>query len=94
MEISDTSAKTAPRVMGTPIDSEYCSSRQHLQDALSQHPFKLHFISNAAVRQAELPQALPVSVVGLAFQDFEHNRGSQEVATLWELHPAEVTVLQ
>lgn len=93
MEISDTSAKTVPRVIvETPIDSEYCSSRQHLQDALSRHHFKLQFISNAAVSQSELPQALPVSVVGLTFRDFEHNRGSQEVATPWELHPAEVTV--
>ncbi|HYL12778.1 MAG TPA: hypothetical protein VEV41_07070 [Terriglobales bacterium] len=37
--------------------------------------------------------ALPVDVVGLAFQDFEHNRGTLQVATEWELHPAIVTVL-
>jgi len=93
LEISDTAGKTAPRVIvETPIDSEYCSNRQQLQDALSHHHFKLRFISNAAVSQSELPQALPVSVVGLAFRDFEHNRGSQEVGTPWELHPAEVTV--
>lgn len=93
LEISDTSAKTAPRVIvETPIDSEYCTSRQQLQDALSRHHFKLRFISNSAVSQAELPQALPVSVLGLAFRDFEHNRGSQEVGTPWEIHPAEVTV--
>ena len=93
LEISDTSSKAAPRVIvETPIDSDYCSSRQHLQDALSRHHFKLRFISNQAVSQAELPLALPVSVLGLAFRDFEHNRGSQEVGTPWELHPAEVTV--
>ena len=92
LEISDTSSKTAPRVIvETPIDPEYCTTRRQLQDALSHHHFKLRFISNAAVSQSELPQALPVSVLGLAFRDFEHNRGSQEVGTPWELHPAEVT---
>ena len=95
LEISGTSSKTAPRVIvKTPIDPEYCSSRQSLQDVLSHHQFKLRFISNAAVSQSELSQPLPVSVLGLAFRDFEHNRGSQEVGTPWELHPAEVTVLQ
>lgn len=93
LEISDTSSKTAPRVIvETPIDSEYCANRHSLQDALSRHHFKLRFISNSAVSQSELPQPLPVSVLGLAFRDFEHNRGSQEVGTPWELHPAEVTV--
>lgn len=93
LEISGTSSKTAPRVIvETPIDSEYCSSRQNLQDALSRHHFRLRFIPNANVSQAELPQALPVSVLGLAFRDFEHNRGSLEVGTPWELHPAEVTL--
>jgi hypothetical protein len=28
----------------------------------------------------------------MAFEDFEHNRGSAQVATLWELHPAIVTI--
>jgi len=93
LEISDTPSKTAPRVIvETPIDPEYCTSRRQLQSALSQHHFKLRFISNANVSQSELPQALPVSVLGLALRDFEHNRGSQEVGTPWELHPAEVTV--
>ena len=31
-----------------------------------------------------------VDVLGLAFEDFEHDRG--HVATLWELHPAIVTL--
>ncbi len=93
LEISDTPSKSAPRVIvETPIDSEYCDNRKALQHALAQHHFQLRFIDQPQVSQAELPHALPVSVVGLAFRDFEHNRGSQEVGTPWELHPAEVTV--
>lgn len=93
LEISDTPSKTAPRVIvETPIDSEYCSNRQALQHALAQHHFQLRYIDQPQISQAELPQALPVAVLGLAFRDFEHNRGSQEVGTPWELHPAEVTV--
>jgi hypothetical protein len=95
LEISNVPDKTAPRVIvETPIDSEYCANRRSLQNALSHHNFHLRYVNNAAVRQSELPQALPVSVIGLAFRDFEHNRGSVEVGTPWELHPAEVSVLQ
>jgi hypothetical protein len=95
LEISDVSDKAAPRVIvETPIDSEYCTNRHSLQDALSRHHFRLRYISNADVNQSELPHPLLVSVLGLAFRDFEHNRGSQEVGTPWELHPAEVTVLE
>lgn len=93
LEISDTPSKTALRVIvETPIDSEYCSSRKALQHALAQHNFQLRYIDQPQISQAELPQALPVSVLGLAFRDFEHNRGSQDVGTPWELHPAEVTI--
>jgi hypothetical protein len=31
--------------------------------------------------------------LGLAFEDFDHNRGSAQVATIWELHPAIVNLL-
>jgi hypothetical protein len=90
-EISDSASQTAPRVIvETPSDSEYCSARQALQSALAQHRFQL--VSGDA-SQTELSPALPVDVVGLAFQDFEHNRGTLQVATEWELHPAIVTVL-
>jgi hypothetical protein len=89
----DTPSKTAARVIvETPIDSEDCDRRKTLQYALAQCHFQLRYIDQPQVSQAELPQALPVSVVGLAFRDFEHNRGSQEVGTPWELHPAEATV--
>ena len=95
LEISDVPAKTAPRVIvETPIDSEYCANRHSLQDALARRHFQLRYFDNSAVSQSELPQPLLVSVLGLAFRDFEHGRGSQEVGTPWELHPAEVTVLQ
>ena len=40
----------------------------------------------------ELPQALPAQILGMAFEDFEHNRGSAQVATVWDLHPAIVTL--
>jgi len=86
MEISHTADKTAPRMIAeTPVDSEYCAARQNLQAQLKQHGFVLD-----SQHGGELPQALPVDVVGMAFEDFEHDRG--HVATLWELHPAIVTL--
>jgi len=95
LEISDVRDKTATRVIvETPIDEEYCDNRKSLEDALLGHRFRLRYVSNADVSQSELPQAVPVSVLGLAFRDFEHNRGSEEVGTPWELHPAEVTLSQ
>jgi hypothetical protein len=94
LEISDVAGKNASRVIvETPIDHEYCSNRTRLADALARRHFRLRYIDNSAVSQAELPHPVPVSVVGLAFRDFEHGRGSQEVATPWEVHPADVTVL-
>jgi hypothetical protein len=91
VEISDTPDKTAPRVIvetpgQVPTDNEYCSARQNLQNALAQHGIT---ISGAG---QEVTPALPADVVGMAFQDFEHNRGTQYVKTTWELHPAIVTI--
>jgi hypothetical protein len=86
MEISHTADKSAPRmIVETPVDSEYCSARQNLQAQLKQHGFLLD-----SQHGGELPQALRVDVLGMAFEDFEHDRG--HVATLWELHPAIVTL--
>lgn len=86
MEISQTADKSSPRMtVETPVDSEYCSARQNLQTQLKQHGFSLD-----SQHGGELPQAVPVDVVGMAFEDFEHDRGP--VATLWELHPAIVTL--
>lgn len=88
IEISKTSDKNAPRVVvETPVDSEYCSARQGIQAMLKKHGFQLD-----TQHGGELPQALPGEVLGLAFEDFEHNRGSPQIATVWELHPAIVTL--
>jgi hypothetical protein len=87
-EISMTPDKNAPRVIvETPVDNEFCSARQNAQSQLAKHGFKLD-----SQHGGELPQALPVAVFGMAFEDFEHNRGSAQVTTLWELHPAIVTI--
>lgn len=86
MEISSTADKSSPRmIVETPVDSEYCSARQNLQAQLKQHGFQLD-----SQHGGELPQALSIDVVGMAFEDFEHNRGN--AATLWEIHPAIVTL--
>jgi hypothetical protein len=89
IEISQTADKTAPRVIvETPIDSEYCAARRNLQSQLQSHGVSM---SNT---QVEVTPAVPAQVTGMAFQDFEHNRGSVEVATTWELHPAIVSLSQ
>jgi len=87
-EISDTADKNAGRVVvETPVDSEYCSARQNAQSQLAKHGFRLD-----SQHGGELPTALPVEVLGLAFEDLDHNRGSAQIATIWELHPAVVTI--
>jgi hypothetical protein len=88
MEISEVSDKNAARmIVETPVDGEYCSARQNIQAQLKQHGFRLD-----SQHGGELPQALAVDVVGMAFEDFEHDRGTTQVATLWELHPAIVNL--
>jgi hypothetical protein len=93
-EISQTADKNARRVIvETPVDTEFCSARKNIQAQLSQHGFQLD-----VEHGGELPQALPADVMGLAFEDFDHNaiglqRGSAQVQTLWELHPAIVKLL-
>jgi hypothetical protein len=88
-EISQTADKAASRVIvETPVDSEFCTARQSAQSQLATHGFKLD-----SQHGGELPQALPVQVLGMAFEDFDHNRGSAQVATIWELHPATVNLL-
>lgn len=88
VEISDAPDKSAPRmIVETPIDGEYCDSRNALKSALAAHGFTLSTISG----EADPP--IPVSVRGLAFRDYEHVRGTAQVATTWEIHPAVVKVL-
>jgi hypothetical protein len=87
-EISVTADKNADRVIvETPVDSQFCSARQNAQSQLAKHGFKLDSQTGG-----ELPQALPVQVLGMAFEDFNHSRGSTHVKTTWELHPAIVTI--
>ena len=87
MEISQTPDKTAPRVViETPSDSEYCTARRTVQTQLKQRGFKID-----TQHGGDLPQPLPISVLGLPFEDFEHGRGSSQVATVWEIHPAIIT---
>jgi hypothetical protein len=87
-EISMTTDKSAPRVIvETPVDSEFCSARQNAQSQLAKHKCVLD-----SQHGGELPLALPVDVLGMAFEDFDHNRGSAQVQTIWELHPAIVTI--
>jgi hypothetical protein len=89
MEISAVADKQAPRVVvETPVDTEYCSARQSLQSQLKKHGFQLD-----VQHGGELAQSLQVSVLGLPFEDFEHGRGSAQVSTLWEIHPAKVTII-
>src|SRR6202171_3357913 len=87
-ELSQTADKTAPRVIvETPVDSEFCTARQQCQAQLAKHNFRLD-----SQHGGELPTALPAQAMGMAFEDFDHTRGSAQVATIWELHPAVVTI--
>jgi hypothetical protein len=88
-EISQTADKSASRVIvETPVDSEFCGARQNAQSQLAKHGFKLD-----SQHGGELPKGLAIEVLGMAFEDFDHNRGSAQVATIWELHPATVKLL-
>lgn len=86
VEISDTADKNAPRVVvETPQEGIFCATRQH----------ELALASNHGVRpsatRTEVAKPFQVSVTGLAFEDHPHaGRGSNMVATIWELHPAAV----
>jgi hypothetical protein len=90
LEILAIADRNAPRVIvETPVDSEYCSARKQIQSQLAAHGFRIDTQNGG-----DLPQPLSADVLGMAFEDFEHNRGSSQVATLWELHPAVVTLTQ
>jgi hypothetical protein len=58
-----------------------------LQTQLQQHGRDLN-----GAEGGEIPTPFPVVVTGLAFEDFEHNRGTDLIATTWELHPAIVSL--
>jgi hypothetical protein len=88
VEISDTPDKSAPRaIVETPMDSEYCQAREQLVSSLAAQGITL-----SPARQ-ELSQPLAATVTGLAFEDLPHStRGTPQVQTLWELHPATVSI--
>lgn len=91
LEISQVADRNAPRVIiETPLDSEYCANRRSIQSQLKQQGFQLD-----TSHGGDLVRAVPVSVLGLPFEDFEHpqQRGTPQVATLWEIHPAVITFL-
>ena len=87
LEISDSPDKNAPRVIvETPHMDTFCGARRQLAAQLSAHGFTL------SANSGELATAVPVDVLGLAFRDFNHSRGTVHVSTMWELHPAVVSV--
>lgn len=88
VEISDTADKAAPRmIVETPHMASFCPARQQLAAQINAHHL---FIDT---NRQELDPPLPAEVMGLAFQDEPHStRGSALVATVWELHPATVTL--
>lgn len=87
VEISDTPDKNAPRmIVETPSMASYCAARMNLALELNAHGV---IINNAG---QDLNPPLPAQILGLAFQDAPHNRGTAQVATIWELHPAIVTL--
>ena len=87
-EVSNTPDKSAKRVIvETPVGASYCSARANITSQLAAHNITLP-------PGGDVKPALAVEVTGLAFQDFEHKRGSALVATDWELHPAIVNLQQ
>lgn len=92
MEISDSPDKAAPRVIvETPVDPEYCPARKNFQAQMAAHGFKLGIL----LQSGDVAQPVPVDVLGLAFQDDPHStRGTAQVQTVWELHPAIVKATQ
>jgi hypothetical protein len=87
VEIAASADKNAPRVIvETPHMDTYCVARHNIAAQLNAHGV---IIDDAG---QEVDPALPADVLGLAFQDNPHARGTSQVATLWELHPAVVTL--
>ena len=87
VEISDTPDKNAPRaIVETPRNGTYCAARLNLMLQLNKRGIVIDDGGQ------ELNSPLAAQVVGLAFQDTPHKRGTPMVATVWELHPAIVTL--
>lgn len=85
MELSAVPNASAPRIIvETPIDASFCAARSATAAGLKAKGLSL---TTGTV------DSIPVEVTGMAFEDYEHKRGSALVATPWELHPAVVTIL-
>lgn len=87
MEVSETAEKNAPRVIiETPGTEQYCQARSGTYSSLKQRGITVTDLNG------ELANPPSVEIVGVPFRDQSHPiwfaRGSDKVATLWELHPA------
>ena len=69
------------------MDGEFCAARSNLRQALSARGVPID------QNGFDLTTPVPVDVLGLALQDYNHPRGTTHVATVWEIHPAIITVL-
>jgi hypothetical protein len=78
-------------IIETPGATEYCPARTQIYTGLQQRGIAVTDLNQ------ELASPLPVQIVGVPFRDQSHPiwfaRGSDRVATLWELHPAIVQML-
>lgn len=91
MEVSEQPGKNAPRmIIETPGTPDYCDSRSGIFEALRQNGITLSDLNQ------ELSRPLTVEITGVPFRDQAHPmwfaRGSEQVVTLWELHPAIVKI--
>ena len=91
MEVSEQPDKNAPRmIIETPGTPDYCESRSGIFEALRQNGTTLSDLNQ------ELSRPLTVEITGVPFRDQSHPiwfaRGSEQVVTLWELHPAIVKI--
>ena len=92
LEVSEEPAKNAHRIIvETPGTSDYCPARSNMAADLQRQGITLTSLNQ------ELSQPLTVEIVGVPFRDQAHPvwfaRGSDQVTSLWELHPAIVKVL-
>ena len=91
MEVSEEPGKNAPRmIIETPGTPSYCETRTSMFAALQRRGITLSDLNQ------ELAPALTVEITGVPFRDQAHPvwfaRGSEQVVTLWELHPAIVKI--
>jgi hypothetical protein len=78
-------------IIETPGATEYCPARTQIYAELQRRGISVTDLNQ------EVTSPVPVEIIGVAFRDQAHPvwfaRGSDKVATLWELHPAIVKLL-